>query len=87
MHYIGGRKNNTTLTMFNELNWILFFIEAYISKCSIALKRIDTLATRGFFLACVGELRFVGRRPKTRVAKPREKPLAQSVLIYRARGP
>ena len=26
-----------------------------------------------FFLAYVGELRFVGRRPKTRAAKPREK--------------
>ena len=28
-----------------------------------------TLGTRGFFLACDGELRFVGRRPKTRAAK------------------
>ena len=26
-----------------------------------------------FFLACDGELRFVGRRPKKRAAKPREK--------------
>ena len=25
--------------MFNELNWIPFFIEAYISRCSIAFKR------------------------------------------------
>ena len=32
-----------------------------------------TLGTRRFFLACVRELRFVGRRPKTRAAKPREK--------------
>ena len=28
--------------MFNELNWIpFFFIEAYISRCSIASKRIE----------------------------------------------
>ena len=33
---------NEELTMFNELNWIpFFFIEAYISRCSIASKRIE----------------------------------------------
>ena len=34
---------NEELTMFNELNWIpFFFIEAYISRCSIASKRIES---------------------------------------------
>ena len=33
---------NEELTMFNELDWIpFFFIEAYISRCSIASKRIE----------------------------------------------
>ena len=36
-----------------------------------------------FFLACDGGLRFVGRRPKTRAAKPREK--TPGALIYHAR--
>ena len=27
--------------MFNELNWIPFFIEAYINRCSIAFKRLE----------------------------------------------
>ena len=27
--------------MFNELNWILFFIEAYINRRSIASKRLE----------------------------------------------
>ena len=27
--------------MFTELNWIPFFIEAYISRCSINFKRIE----------------------------------------------
>ena len=29
------------LTMFNELNRILFFIEAYINRCSIAFQRLQ----------------------------------------------
>ena len=39
---------------------------------SIALRPCrsrSTLGTRVFFLVCVGELRFIGRRPKTRAAK------------------
>ena len=34
-------KRTRTLTMFNALNWISFFIEAYITRCSIAFKRIE----------------------------------------------
>ena len=37
-----AEKTTRTLTMFNELNWIPFFIEAYISRCSIAFKRIES---------------------------------------------
>ena len=35
------RTTRTLTRMFNVLNWIPFFIEAYISRCSIAFKRID----------------------------------------------
>ena len=43
-----AERTTRTLTMFNELNWIPFFIEVYIeggrdyiSRCSIAFKRIE----------------------------------------------
>ena len=36
-----AERTTRTLTMFNELNWILFFIEAYINRCSIAYKRLE----------------------------------------------
>ena len=36
-----AERTTRTLTMFNELNWILFFIEAYINRCSIAFKRLE----------------------------------------------
>ena len=43
-------------------------------KVHFLMKKVaSTVGTRGFFLVYVGELRFVGRRPKTRAAKPREK--------------
>jgi len=38
---LDAKRTTRTLTMFNELNWIPFFIEAYISRCSIAFKRIE----------------------------------------------
>ena len=38
---LDAERTARTLTMFNELNWIPFIIEAYISRCSIALKRIE----------------------------------------------
>ena len=38
---LDAERTTRTLTMFNELNCILFFIEAYISRCSIAFKRIE----------------------------------------------
>ena len=38
---LDAERTTRTLTMFNELNWIPFFIEAYISRCSIAFKRIE----------------------------------------------
>ena len=40
---------------------------------------LGTLGTRGFSRVVRA---LFGRRPKTRAAKPREKPLAQSALIY-----
>ena len=36
-----AKRTTRPLTMFNELNWIPFFIEAYISRFSIAFKRIE----------------------------------------------
>ena len=50
----------------------------------------STLGTRGFFLACDGELRFVGRRPTrvrpkaelTRAETAHEKPLAPRVPLF-----
>ena len=38
---LDAERTTHTLTMFNELNWIPFFIEAYISRCSIAFERIE----------------------------------------------
>ena len=38
---LDAQRTTRTLTMFNELNWIPFFIEAYIGRCSIAFKRIE----------------------------------------------
>ena len=38
---LDAERTTRTLTMFNELNWIPFFIEAYISRGSIAFKRIE----------------------------------------------
>ena len=38
---LDAKRRTRTLTMFNELNWIPFFIEAYISRCSMAFKRIE----------------------------------------------
>ena len=35
------RTTRKLTRMFNVFNWIPFFIEAYISRCSIAFKRID----------------------------------------------
>ena len=39
---LDAERTTRTVTMFNELNWIPFFIEAYISRCSIAFKRIES---------------------------------------------
>ena len=36
-----AERTTRTLTLFNELNWILFSIEAYINRCSIAFKRLE----------------------------------------------
>ena len=33
---LDAERTTRTLAMFNALNWIPFFIEAYISRCSIA---------------------------------------------------
>ena len=38
---LDAERTTRTLTMFNELNWIPFFIEAYISRGFIAFKRIE----------------------------------------------
>ena len=38
---LDAERTIRTLTMFNALNWIPFFIEAYISRCCIAFKRIE----------------------------------------------
>ena len=35
--------------MFNELNWIPFFIEAY-RRCSMAFKRIEGTALYKFYI-------------------------------------
>ena len=35
------KRTTRTLTMSNELNWSPFFIDAYISRCSIAFNRIE----------------------------------------------
>ena len=37
---LDAERTTRTLTMFNELNWIPFFMEAYISRCSIAFTSI-----------------------------------------------
>ena len=36
-----AERTTRTLTMFNELNRMLFFIEAYINRCSIAFWRLE----------------------------------------------
>ena len=36
-----SERTTRTITMFNELNWIPFFIEAYITRCSIVFKRVE----------------------------------------------
>ena len=36
---LDAERTTRTLTMFNALNWMPFFIESYISRCSIASKR------------------------------------------------
>ena len=38
---LDAERTTHTLTMFNELSWIPFFIKAHISRCSIAFKRIE----------------------------------------------
>ena len=38
---LDAERTTRTITIFNELNWILFFIEVYISRCSIAFKGIE----------------------------------------------
>ena len=38
---LDAERTTRTLTMFNELNWIPFFIEAYISRGFMAFKRIE----------------------------------------------
>ena len=38
---LDAERTTRTLTMFNELNCIPFFIKTYISRCSIAFKRIE----------------------------------------------
>ena len=38
---LDAERTTRTLTMFNALNWMPFFIEAYISRCSIASKGIE----------------------------------------------
>ena len=38
---LDAERATHTSTMFNELNCIPFFIETYISRCSIAFKRIE----------------------------------------------
>ena len=36
-----GKYFEWIIIIFNELNWIPFFIEAYINRCSIAFKRLE----------------------------------------------
>ena len=36
-----AERTTKTVTMFNELQWVLFYIEAYINRCGIAYKRIN----------------------------------------------
>ena len=38
---LDAERTTRTLTMFNELNRILFFIEAYINRCSIVFWRLE----------------------------------------------
>ena len=38
---LDAERTTRTLTMFNALNWMPFFIEAYISRCSMASKGIE----------------------------------------------
>ena len=48
---LDAERTTRTLTMFNELNWIPFFIEAYISRCSnIAFKRIEGTTPDYFYI-------------------------------------
>ena len=38
---LDAERTTRTLTMCNALNWMPVFIEAYISRCSIASKGIE----------------------------------------------
>lgn len=37
---LDAERTTRTLTKFNELNWIPFFIEGYLNRGSVALKRL-----------------------------------------------
>ena len=38
---IEAERTTRIVTMFSELQWVLFCIEAYINRCGIAYKRIN----------------------------------------------
>lgn len=38
---LGAEYMTRTVTMFNKLNWIPYYNEAYINRCGIAFKRIN----------------------------------------------
>ena len=38
---LGAEYITKTVTMFNKLNWIPYYNEAYINRCGMAFKRIN----------------------------------------------
>ena len=38
---LAAQRTSRTVTLFNKLNWIPFYKEAYINRCALAYKRIN----------------------------------------------
>ena len=38
---LAAQRTSQTVTLFNKLNWIPFYKEAYINRCALAYKRIN----------------------------------------------
>ena len=38
---LAAQRTSRTVTLFNKLNWIPFYNEAYINRCALAYKRIN----------------------------------------------